>query len=97
VAHTIQHLRSGITVNVLAGYRYLRLTNINQKFGKRMKRIVLSPLALALVGLSGVAHAQSSVSLYGLVDAGIGYVHNADGNQKQVGMIKCSRKFDLKL
>ncbi|ABE30080.1 gram-negative porin family protein [Paraburkholderia xenovorans LB400] len=52
-----------------------------------MKRYVLTPLAIALAGLTGAAHAQSSVTLYGIIDAGIGYVHNADGNGKQVGMI----------
>ncbi|CAB3794608.1 hypothetical protein LMG27177_03678 [Paraburkholderia fynbosensis] len=52
-----------------------------------MKQYLLTPLAIALAGFTGAAHAQSSVTLYGIVDAGIGYVHNADGNKKQVGMI----------
>ena len=33
------------------------------------------------------AHAQNSVTLYGLIDAGIGYVHNADSNSNLTGMI----------
>ena len=40
-----------------------------------MKR--LSLLALPVVLLAPAAHAQTSVTLYGIVDAGIAYVHNA--------------------
>lgn len=43
-----------------------------------MKRIALSTLSLALLGAAGAAHAQSSVTLYGLIDDSIQYVHNAD-------------------
>ena len=43
-----------------------------------MKRIALSTLSLALLGAAGAAHAQSSVTLYGLIDESIQYVHNAD-------------------
>ncbi|TDN62447.1 porin [Paraburkholderia sp. BL10I2N1] len=42
-----------------------------------MKRIALSTLSLALLGTAGVAHAQSSVTLYGLLDESIQYVNNA--------------------
>jgi predicted porin len=42
-----------------------------------MKRIALSTLSLALLGVTGVAHAQSSVTLYGLIDESIQYVNNA--------------------
>ncbi|MGF6934211.1 putative porin [Paraburkholderia sp. UCT70] len=42
-----------------------------------MKRIALSTLSLALLGVSGMAHAQSSVTLYGLIDESIQYVNNA--------------------
>ncbi|RFU44560.1 porin [Paraburkholderia sp. DHOC27] len=45
-----------------------------------MKRIALSTLSLALLGAAGVAHAQSSVTLYGTIDTSITYVHNASGN-----------------
>ncbi|MDR6386104.1 porin [Paraburkholderia caribensis] len=41
-----------------------------------MKRIALSTLSLALLGAAGAAHAQSSVTLYGLIDDSIQYVHN---------------------
>ncbi|WP_144140554.1 porin [Paraburkholderia sp. BCC1884] len=41
-----------------------------------MKRIALSTLSLALLGVTGVAHAQSSVTLYGLIDESIQYAHN---------------------
>ena len=42
-----------------------------------MKRIALSTLSLALLGVAGVAHAQSSVTLYGVLDESIQYVNNA--------------------
>ncbi|MCC8393032.1 porin [Paraburkholderia sp. MMS20-SJTR3] len=42
-----------------------------------MKRIALSTLSLALLGVTGMAHAQSSVTLYGLIDESVQYVNNA--------------------
>jgi predicted porin len=42
-----------------------------------MKRIALSTLSLALLGVTGIAHAQSSVTLYGVLDESIQYVNNA--------------------
>lgn len=41
-----------------------------------MKRVALSSLALALLGAASAAQAQSSVTLYGIIDAGIAYTHN---------------------
>jgi predicted porin len=55
-----------------------------------MKRIALSTLSLALLGVTGVAHAQSSVTLYGLIDESIQYAHNtavAGVNKNQVGLV----------
>jgi predicted porin len=46
-----------------------------------MKRIALSALSLALLGAASVAHAQSSVTLYGTIDTSITYVNNANGNK----------------
>jgi predicted porin len=46
-----------------------------------MKRIALSTLSLSLLGAASVAHAQSSVTLYGTIDTAITYVHNSSGNQ----------------
>jgi len=46
-----------------------------------MKKIALSTLSLALLGATGAAHAQSSVTLYGVIDNSLTYVHNASGNQ----------------
>ena len=46
-----------------------------------MKKIALSTLSLALVGVAGAAHAQTSVTLYGVIDNSLTYVHNADGNK----------------
>src|ERR1700739_251822 len=45
-----------------------------------MKRIALSTLSLALLGAASAAHAQSSVTLYGLIDESFQFVHNANPN-----------------
>ncbi|WP_240655869.1 porin, partial [Paraburkholderia phosphatilytica] len=45
-----------------------------------MKRIALSTLSLALLGAAGAAHAQSSVTLYGVLDNSIQYVSNVGGH-----------------
>ncbi|WGS52433.1 porin [Paraburkholderia sp. D15] len=47
-----------------------------------MKRIALSTLSLALLGATGVAHAQSSVTLYGVLDDSIQYVSNNGGKSQ---------------
>jgi predicted porin len=44
----------------------------------KLKRISLALLPAGLL-LSAGAHAQSSVTLYGIIDTGIAYVHNAQG------------------
>jgi predicted porin len=59
-----------------------------------MKRFALTSLSLALLGTAGAAHAQNSVTLYGVIDAGIGYVHNTSGNKNLVGMIDGSLSGD---
>jgi predicted porin len=50
-----------------------------------MKRFALTSLSLALLGTAGAAQAQNSVTLYGVIDTGLTYVHNANGDQKQIG------------
>jgi predicted porin len=53
-----------------------------------MKKIALSTLSLALLGAAGAAHAQSSVTLYGVLDDSIQFVHNADAqNHDFIGMV----------
>ena len=41
-----------------------------------MKRIALSSLALAMLGATSLAQAQSSVTLYGIIDSSVAYSHN---------------------
>ncbi|GAB5094558.1 porin [Caballeronia sp. LP006] len=53
-----------------------------------MKRFALTSLSLALLGAAGAAQAQTSVTLYGVIDAGLGYVSNANANGDHLyGMI----------
>jgi predicted porin len=52
-----------------------------------MKRFALTSLSLALLGAAGAAQAQNSVTLYGVIDSGIGYVHNASGDKSKWGLI----------
>ncbi|MFM0606093.1 porin [Paraburkholderia sediminicola] len=56
-----------------------------------MKRLSLLALPAGLLLAAG-AQAQSSVTLYGIVDAGIAYVHNAQGanGQNQSSLVKFS-------
>ncbi|AYQ44494.1 MULTISPECIES: porin [Burkholderia] len=44
-----------------------------------MKKFALSALSLSLLGVAGVAHAQSNVTLYGVIDTSITYVHGNGG------------------
>ncbi|MDR5857795.1 porin [Caballeronia sp. LZ062] len=43
-----------------------------------MKRFALTSLSLALLGAAGAAQAQTSVTLYGVIDTGIAYVSHAN-------------------
>ena len=54
-----------------------------------MQKLVWAWRALALFllgwGVTGIVHAQSSVSLYGLIDAFVGETHAPAGSAWQVG------------
>ena len=60
-----------------------------------MKKVALSSLSLALLAATGVAHAQSSVTLYGVIDESLQFVNNVatgaagnmpTGNKNQIGL-----------
>ncbi|WP_345817825.1 porin (plasmid) [Paraburkholderia sp. PREW-6R] len=55
-----------------------------------MKKLVMSTLSLASLATVGVANAQSSVTLYGVIDDSVQFVHNttaASGNANSIGMV----------
>jgi predicted porin len=61
---------------------------------KPMKKFVLSSLSLALISAAGAAHAQSSVTLYGLIDTGLTFSNNSGGErsyQQASGVVNGSR------
>ncbi|WP_347558493.1 porin [Robbsia sp. KACC 23696] len=43
-------------------------------------KLLMSTLSLAVLGVAGAAHAQSSVTLYGVIDTSLTYVHHAQGS-----------------
>lgn len=52
-----------------------------------MKMLKFSALSLALLPLANIAHAQNSVTMYGIVDDAIQYVNHANGlGQSRVGL-----------
>jgi predicted porin len=59
-----------------------------------MKKIALSTLSLALIGAAGTAHAQSSVTLYGIIDTSITFVNHANGN-KNIWSVSNNNSGDL--
>ncbi|SAK72250.1 porin [Caballeronia calidae] len=53
-----------------------------------MNRTKIATLSLALLGVTGAAQAQNSVTLYGVIDTGLGYVSHANANGDHLfGMI----------
>ncbi|SDG12374.1 porin [Paraburkholderia phenazinium] len=54
-----------------------------------MKKFALTSLSLALLGAAGAAHAQSSVTLYGVLDNSIQYINNNNvggSNKSSIGL-----------
>jgi predicted porin len=47
-----------------------------------MKRLVLSTISLGVLAATPAAHAQSSVTLYGVIDDSISFVHNQGGKNQ---------------
>ncbi|WP_233857650.1 porin [Paraburkholderia sp. HD33-4] len=64
-----------------------------------MANVVKTGITLAVAGLACQAHAQNSVTLYGVIDTGLMYIHNSGGYSTQVSMTSGSvsgSRFGLK-
>ncbi|MBN3753722.1 porin [Paraburkholderia sp. Tr-20389] len=64
-----------------------------------MKKVVKTGIALTVTCLAYQAHAQNTVTLYGVVDTGLMYIHNSGGHSTQVLMTSGSEsgsRFGLK-
>ncbi|MPW20421.1 Porin Gram-negative type [Paraburkholderia piptadeniae] len=51
-----------------------------------MKKIALPSVSLCLAALASPVHAQSTVTLYGVIDTGLTYVHNSGGQSTQLAL-----------
>lgn len=51
-----------------------------------MKKTSLAAVSLALLAVAGAARAQSSVTLYGLIDEGVMYVNHASASANEIGL-----------
>ncbi|MEX3815365.1 porin [Paraburkholderia sp. BR13439] len=51
-----------------------------------MKKFATTAIISGLAALAGQAHAQSTVTLYGVVDTGLMYIHNSEGHSTQIAM-----------
>jgi predicted porin len=51
-----------------------------------MKLVATSVIAIGLITLGSQAQAQSSVTLYGIIDTGVQYVHNNNGQATQIAL-----------
>ena len=52
-----------------------------------MHALKVTGVSLVVLFASAQAYAQSSVTLYGIVDSGVGYVHNSGGKATQIEMM----------
>ncbi|WP_321936315.1 porin [Paraburkholderia sp. J8-2] len=52
-----------------------------------MKRTFMTVPAVALITVASQAHAQNSVTLYGIIDTSIQYVHNSGGQSTAISLV----------
>jgi len=60
---------------------FLQTSNCDVR--KSMKKVFLSAISLGICAIALKAHAENSVTLYGILDNGIAYIHNSGGHSSQ--------------